>query len=102
MEDAHLKATVSTENSRTKQLAKRKLALRGVIRGSTLPWLEIPVQDHPRPPNPYDPYSKRQWEAAMQAYRHEIRETEKKAKEYLEKNMDLQHQAKDLKSITGA
>ena len=74
MADVQMKATVGTENPPTVKLAKRQLALRSTIQGSTFLWLEIPVQDHPRAPNPYDRYSKRGWERAMSAYRHELRE----------------------------
>ena len=74
MADLQRNATVDTENPPTVKLAKRQLALRGTIQGSTFLWLEIPVQDHPRAPNPYDRYSKRGWEKAMSAYRHELRE----------------------------
>ena len=102
MAELQRKATVDTENPLTVKLAKRQLAIRGIIQGSTFPWLEIPVQDHPSAPNPYDRYSKRGWEKAMSAYRHELRDKEHRANAYKKITSDPRHQANDVESIAVA
>ena len=102
MADVQRKATVDTENSHIVKLAKRKLAIRGIVQGSTFPWMEIPVQHHPRAPNPYDRYSKREWEKAMSAYRHELREKEKIANAYKKATSDPRHQANSAESSAAA
>ena len=102
MVDLERHTTVATENQRIMKLEKRQLALRGIIRGSTFPWMETPVQDHPRAPNPYDCYSKRGWEKAMSAYRNELREKEKIANAHKNKTSDPQPEAISAASIVVA
>ena len=90
------------ENPRIAIRAKRELALRGIIKASTFMWIERPVQDHPKAPNPHDPRSKRGWEKAAAAYRRELREMEKTANEINESNEKKttlrDEKAKDAKS----
>lgn len=97
MEAPESKATADLENPREVKVAKRQLALQGFIKSCSFAWLEIPAQEHPRAPNPYDDYSKRGWEKAMSVYRRKIREMETITKHLEKKTSNLLHQENGAK-----